>query len=126
MPDEVSIETSDNTVVEIEGEDSGIVIENTSPIEVIELSEQGPPGRAGDTGPQGPQGTPGSGGDLYFTYEQLTPSAQWDIQHNLNKRPSVSIVDSANTEVVGEIIYLDNNNVRLIFAAAFSGKVYFN
>jgi hypothetical protein len=28
--------------------------------------------------------------------------------------------------VVGDVVYIDTNNVRLAFAAPFSGKAYFN
>ena len=46
--------------------------------------------------------------------------------HGLGKRPSVTVVDSAGTAVIGEIEYLDDNTVRLTFCAAFSGTAYCN
>ena len=42
------------------------------------------------------------------------------------QRPSVSIVDSANTEVIGEVEHIDTNNLTIKFSAAFSGKAYLN
>lgn len=65
-------------------------------------------------------------GDKNFVYNQTVPSSLWNIVHNLNKFPSVTIVDSANTEVVGEIIHLNENEVQIIFSASFSGKAIFN
>ena len=65
-------------------------------------------------------------GDKHFTYTQASPSAIWNIQHNLNKNPSVSIVDTAGSQVYTDVEYIDNNNLRLTFFAAFSGKAYMN
>lgn len=65
-------------------------------------------------------------GDKNFVYNQTVPSSIWNITHNLNKFPSVTIVDSANTEVVGDVIHLNENEVQIIFSASFSGKAIFN
>ena len=64
--------------------------------------------------------------DKHYEYRQLTPSAMWEVEHNLDKYPAVSIVDSAGTAVIGDIEYLDANRVKLMFQSAFSGKAYFN
>jgi len=66
------------------------------------------------------------GGDKNYIHVQNTSSATWVISHNLGKKPSVVIVDSADDVVYGEITYIDDNNVTLTFAGAFSGKAYFN
>ena len=65
-------------------------------------------------------------GDSHFVYTQSTPEAIWEITHNLGKKPAVTVVDSGDSVVVGEIEYLNLNSVRLTFAGAFSGKAYFN
>lgn len=65
-------------------------------------------------------------GDKTFDFEQTIPSATWNIQHNLGKFPSITVVDTVNTVVIGEYTYIDNNNVRLNFSAAFGGKAYLN
>ena len=41
--------------------------------------------------------------DKHFTFVQSTAAATWNITHNLGKFPSVSIVDSGNTIVHGDI-----------------------
>ena len=64
--------------------------------------------------------------DKHYVYEQATPSAEWTVTHNLRKHPSIEVVDSAGTVVIGEYDYIDLNNVRLIFGGAFAGKAYFN
>jgi hypothetical protein len=68
----------------------------------------------------------GTSSDKHFVYLQNTPSSSWVITHNLNKRPSVVVVDSAESVVVGEVEYNSDNQVTLTFAGAFSGKAYFN
>lgn len=64
--------------------------------------------------------------DAHYAHTQSTPESVWEVTHNLNKKPTVTVVDSADTVVVGEVEYLNNNSVRLTFAGAFSGKAYFN
>lgn len=61
-----------------------------------------------------------------FTHNQTVASVEWTINHNMNKKPSVTIVDSANTYVVGEVEYLDSNSLRVSFKYAFKGKAYLN
>jgi hypothetical protein len=64
--------------------------------------------------------------DKNFVFTQSVAAAKWEIQHNLDKYPSVSIVDSAGTEVVGDVQYIDKNNIVILFTAPFSGKAYMN
>lgn len=61
-----------------------------------------------------------------YVFNQATASNVWRINHNLNKYPSVTVVDSAGTAVVGEINYPDKNNVVITFTADFSGSAYLN
>jgi len=65
-------------------------------------------------------------GDKTFVYTQAVASATWNIQHDLEKFPSVSIVNDDNTQVFGGVEYIDNNNLIITFTAAFSGKAYMN
>lgn len=78
---------------------------------------------------QGLQGRPGRDGadaDLHYRHVQSVPSATWIVLHNLGKRPSVSVVDSAGTNIVGNIDYVDDNNCTLNFSSSFSGEAYLN
>ena len=61
-----------------------------------------------------------------FQFTQGAPATTWNIQHNLGKFPSITVIDSGNTVVTGEYTYTDNNNVVLSFSAAFAGKAYLN
>lgn len=64
--------------------------------------------------------------DKFFSFSQLSPSATWDIEHNLGKFPSVTVVDSGGSCVIGDVEYIDTANVRVTFQAAFAGKAYLN
>ncbi len=64
--------------------------------------------------------------DKHYTHTQNTVDTVWNIAHNLNKQPAVSVIDSAGTTVNGNIKHTDNNNVIITFNAAFSGKAIFN
>jgi len=61
-----------------------------------------------------------------FVFTQGVPATTWNIQHNLGKFPSVSVVNNNNVALFTEVIYIDNNNVQLNFSAGFSGKAYLN
>jgi hypothetical protein len=65
-----------------------------------------------------------SGGS--FVFQQVVPALIWDINHNLDKFPSVSIVNINNIVIYGDITYIDSNNIRLSFSAGFAGKAYLN
>jgi hypothetical protein len=61
-----------------------------------------------------------------YVHDQQVASATWVITHNMGKRPSVSIVDTADDEVIGQVTYNSNNQVTLTFSSAVSGKAYLN
>jgi hypothetical protein len=69
---------------------------------------------------------PSDATDKTFEFTQGVPSTTWNIQHNLNKFPSITVIDTANTVVTGQYTYIDNNNVTLTFSAGFAGKAYLN
>lgn len=66
------------------------------------------------------------GGDKHFTHNQSSASSTWNVSHNLGKFPSISVIDSSKNVVVGDVQYVDNNNLIITFTAAFSGKAYMN
>lgn len=68
----------------------------------------------------------GTGGDKTFIFRQRAPSSTWRIVHNLKKFPSVSIVDSGNNIVMGDVKYIDENTLTVSFTSGFSGTAYLN
>ena len=59
-------------------------------------------------------------------FNQSVASSTWNITHAMNKFPSVTVIDSSNNVVVGEILYNSNASITLTFASPFSGKAYLN
>lgn len=72
----------------------------------------------------GPQGPAGNSASIFYIFNQATPSSVWTINHNLNGYPALTVFDSANSECVGTINYVDTNNLTLTFSTAFSGTAY--
>lgn len=64
--------------------------------------------------------------DSTFTYVQVIAAKVWKIEHSMGKYPSVTIVDTAGSEVEGDILYVDINNLQFTSAYEFSGKAYLN
>ena len=64
--------------------------------------------------------------DANFVHDQGTPATQWVINHNLGKKCSVTVVDSSNQVVVGQVTYNSVNQATLDFDSSFSGKAFFN
>lgn len=115
----IVVEEQDVTVapveenVELTGETEAIAIEVTEAQVVIE------------EGVSGPQGIPGES-DKHYEHDQSTPANEWTIEHNLGKKPAVTIVDSGGTEWQAEVEHLSENVCVARFAYAFSGKAYLN
>lgn len=65
-------------------------------------------------------------GDKNFVFTQLVASAVWNIVHNLDKFPSVSVVDDDQNQVFGSVVYNTVNDLTITFNGAFSGKAYIN
>lgn len=64
--------------------------------------------------------------DKNYVHNQLLPSEQWVIVHNLNKYPNITITDSSGNLVWGEIKYESVNKVTISFTAPFAGKAICN
>jgi hypothetical protein len=59
-----------------------------------------------------------------FIFAQASPSDQWVINHSLGGRPSVTVVDSAATTVIGDVSYISDTQIVVRFTAPFSGFAY--
>lgn len=67
-----------------------------------------------------------AGADARYVHNQGVPSDEWLIAHNLNKFPSVTVIDSDGNNIVGMVEYINANNIRLEFSAGFKGEAYLN
>lgn len=64
--------------------------------------------------------------DKTFVYEQAIASNSWTIEHYLGKKPSVTVVDSADNVIYPAVHYIDENSCVVTFNAATKGKAYLN
>lgn len=64
--------------------------------------------------------------DKTYYHIQSTASDTWVIVHGLNKYPSVSVINSAGDEVIGDIIYNDINQITIKFKGSFKGCATLN
>lgn len=61
-----------------------------------------------------------------YTHVQSAASSTWTINHNLGRYPSVTIVDSAGSAVLGSVAYLSTNLIEVTFTSQFVGKAFLN
>lgn len=61
-----------------------------------------------------------------YTHTQVAPASTWSVTHNLNRHPSVSVVDSGDTVVLPDVHYNSVNDLTISFGSATSGKAYLN
>ena len=99
------------TLTEVDEEE--VTLEVTEQVAV--LSEQ-------VIGIQGPPGLT----DAHYEHIQSTPSADWTIEHNLHKKPSVTVVDSGGTEWKAEVEHVSSDLCVARFAYPFAGSAYLN
>lgn len=65
-------------------------------------------------------------GDKTYRHDQGAASDVWYVTHGLGKYASVTVIDSAGTQVEGDISYTSENTITLYFSAPFSGEAFFN
>jgi hypothetical protein len=78
-------------------------------------------------GPPGPQGPPGPAGPAAagsHTHVQGVASDVWVIVHPLAYFPNVTVIDSANEQVEGDVIYGPLGTISILFSGAFAGTAY--
>lgn len=59
-----------------------------------------------------------------YIHNQNSSSSTWSITHNLGFFPAVTVVDSANNTVIGDVVYNSVNSLTVSFSASFGGKAY--
>jgi hypothetical protein len=121
-----TVEVVTPTVVELEvAKPAPIALPVPSEPDVLEVIAEGPQGIQGAKGDTGDRGLPGPAGPgaAYVHYQNVAASV-WNVPHMLGFHPAVTVQDSAGTSVEGEVTYLDADNVRITFTAAFGGVAY--
>lgn len=66
------------------------------------------------------------GHDAHYRHEQSVASEEWAVDHNLGKYPSITVIDSSGSEVLGEVVHVSLNSLVVRFSASFSGTAICN
>lgn len=134
------------TVIKLLSKNSRIIFkkQNTN-IRFKTSGARGLPGEQGEPGIGLPVG--GNTGDIIvkasnddYDFDYASPSSLADknyvqnftttntvvVPHNLNKYPSVSVIDSAGDGVEGEVTYQNLDSLTVMFTNPFSGSVTCN
>lgn len=62
---------------------------------------------------------------IRYVHDQPTPSDEWVINHGLKTKPAaISVFDTSDTMVFGDVNHVTVNQVVLSFSAAFAGVAY--
>lgn len=77
----------------------------------LDIARQGPPGPS----------TPGGSGDLSYTHTQSPAANVWTVNHNLNKRPAISVLTAGGLQVWGEVLHASANQAFVYFDSPFAG-----
>jgi hypothetical protein len=64
--------------------------------------------------------------DKHYTHNQNNASAVWNVTHNLEKHPSVSVVLSTGQQGLADVQYINKNQLTITLLSAQSGKAYLN
>lgn len=72
------------------------------------------------------QGPAGVGGGKHYAHTQASASTVWTVNHLLNKRPAISVIDSEGASVEGSLVYVSSNQLTIEFSVAISGVAYCN
>lgn len=130
LEDNDSLTANKKKIVDGLGNETPLSISETEVTSSVNLEASGfktPTGTAAQVLlANGTVGTIDSFEDKHYEHNQTSASALWNISHNLGKYPSVMVVDSGNSVVVGEVEYVTDNTLRIQFNASFSGKAYLN
>lgn len=63
--------------------------------------------------------------DLHAVFN-ITHQTEETIAHNLGKKPAVAILNPEGDTCIADVMHIDNNNIKITFTDAFTGKVILN
>jgi cytoskeletal protein RodZ len=113
----------------VEYEDKPNIVQIDKSGNHVSISYGGPQGVQGPTGPTGPTGPAGiTAGEVpalvSYTHNQSAAATTWNITHNLNFKPNVTVFDSAESMVEGSVTHTSNTTLSITFSAAISGRAH--
>ena len=111
------IERQTSVVVTREGGKT-VVVQQPAPPQVVVTR--------GIPGPQGQQGPPGGGAGATYTHIQSAAAAVWTVAHNLDRYPSVTVVDNLGGQLYPDVRYIDADIVQITHSVPLTGRAYCN
>ena len=66
------------------------------------------------------------GTDKNFTFTQSSAATTWNVTHNLNKFPSVTVTLADGSQVEAEVAHTNKNSLTITFSGDNSGIAYMN
>lgn len=66
------------------------------------------------------------GVDNTFEYATATPMASWEIVHNMNKYPAVTVTDWYRNVILADVRYIDKNTVVVTLSEPICGRAFLN
>ena len=64
--------------------------------------------------------------DKNFTFTQSSAATTWNVTHNLNKFPSVTVTLADGSQVEAEVAHTNKNSLTITFSGDNSGIAYMN
>ena len=134
----IRLNKKNNTIKVVNRKDSIKLRQERNSIKLQQTGRVGPPGKGlpagGDIGQ-----IPYKASDDDWDIEWRTPTVEdktflqyfsgldfLQVNHQLNKFPSVTIIDSAGDEVIGAVDYIDANTLAISFGYPTSGSISCN
>ena len=78
-------------------------------------------------GPKGAMGLTGAVGAIKsYAFIQELPLSAWVVNHNLGYNPVGNYFDEEGDTIMGEIEYIDLNNLIILYSKKVSGKAFFS
>lgn len=136
MPDAVELNLTEDEGVQLDLVDQEVILSlDDVDVTLDVVGEVGPRGPTGSTGPLGPVGPQGNVGPVgpegpagtssgYYRHSQASADVRWIVVHDLNYLPAVTVVDSAGTELFGDVTYLDDHTIQIDFTWPTAGFAY--
>jgi hypothetical protein len=123
MPDHVELDLVDGdvTIDLIDAEVTLEVVGEVGPRGVQgEQGIVGPVGPQGEIGPVGPEGPAGTSSG-FFRHSQPAAASIWLFDHDLQYWPAVTTVDSAGTLIYGDVSFIGDYTIQIVFAYPVAG-----
>ncbi len=61
-----------------------------------------------------------------FIFTQAVAAMVWNINHNLGRKPSVTILDNSGCRIYASEVHIDINNTQITFIDATAGTAELN